>query len=75
LPTGKWYDWLTGKGMTGGRTVQRTVDLTTMPIYVRAGAIIPFDPIRQYTNQVVDEPCPSGKPAKSLLAWRPGREE
>lgn len=27
-----------------------------MPIFVRAGAIIPFDPVRQFTNQVVDEP-------------------
>jgi len=27
-----------------------------MPIYVRAGAIIPLDPIRQYTAQPVEEP-------------------
>ena len=27
-----------------------------MPIYVRAGAIIPFDPVRQYTSQAVSEP-------------------
>jgi alpha-glucosidase/alpha-D-xyloside xylohydrolase len=32
------------------------VDLATMPIYVRAGAIIPFDPVRQYTAQKVSEP-------------------
>ena len=41
---------------TGGQTVQRAVDLTTMPIYVRGGAIVPVDPIRQYTGQKVDEP-------------------
>ena len=56
LPAGKWYDWWTGKPETGGRTVQRAVDLATMPIYVRAGAIVPIDPIRQYTGQKVDEP-------------------
>jgi alpha-glucosidase/alpha-D-xyloside xylohydrolase len=56
LPAGKWYDWWTGKLEAGGRSVQRAVDLATMPIYVRAGAIIPFDPIRQYTAQVVDQP-------------------
>ncbi|MCI0705119.1 MAG: DUF5110 domain-containing protein, partial [Planctomycetia bacterium] len=28
----------------------------TMPIYVRAGAIIPLDPVRQYTAQPTDEP-------------------
>ena len=56
LPAGKWYDWWTGKLETGGRSVKRAVDLATMPIYVRAGAILPVDPIRQYTGQKVDEP-------------------
>jgi alpha-glucosidase/alpha-D-xyloside xylohydrolase len=32
------------------------VDLATMPIYVRAGAIVPLDPVRQYTGQPVSEP-------------------
>jgi alpha-glucosidase/alpha-D-xyloside xylohydrolase len=27
-----------------------------MPIYVKAGAIIPFDPVRQYTSEEVSEP-------------------
>jgi alpha-glucosidase (family GH31 glycosyl hydrolase) len=27
-----------------------------MPLYVRAGAIIPFDPVRQYLTQPVDGP-------------------
>ena len=39
-----------------GTTIQRPVDLSIMPIYVRAGAIIPFDPIRQYTSQTVTIP-------------------
>ena len=40
----------------GGQDVIRKVDLATMPIYVRAGAIIPIDPVRQYTAQPVTEP-------------------
>ena len=32
------------------------VDLETMPLYVRAGAVIPLDPIRQYTSEPVDAP-------------------
>jgi alpha-glucosidase/alpha-D-xyloside xylohydrolase len=56
LPAGKWYDWWTGKPETGGRTMQRAVDLGTMPIYVRRGAIVPVDPIRQYTGQKIDQP-------------------
>jgi alpha-glucosidase/alpha-D-xyloside xylohydrolase len=32
------------------------VDLATMPIFVRAGAILPLDPVRQYTSEAVGEP-------------------
>ena len=56
LPPGKWYDWWTGQAVDGGRFLKRAVDLSTMPIYVRAGAIIPVDPIRQYTAQKPEEP-------------------
>jgi alpha-glucosidase/alpha-D-xyloside xylohydrolase len=56
LPQGDWYDWWTHTRVSGGRSVTRAVDLGTMPIYVRAGAIIPLDPIRQYTSQPVSEP-------------------
>jgi alpha-glucosidase/alpha-D-xyloside xylohydrolase len=56
LPDGDWYDWWTLDRQTGGKTIRREVDLSIMPIYVRAGAIIPFDPIRQYTAQPVTTP-------------------
>jgi alpha-glucosidase (family GH31 glycosyl hydrolase) len=56
LPRGLWYDWWTGAREAGGRTVTRAVDLATMPIYARAGAIIPVDPVRQYTSEPVTEP-------------------
>ena len=56
LPSGDWYDWWTNEKSTGGKTVTRPVDLATMPIYVRAGAIIPFDAVRQYTSEPLSEP-------------------
>lgn len=56
LPEGQWYDWWTNEIQTGGQTVIRPVNISKIPIYVRAGAIIPFDPVRQYTAQPVDEP-------------------
>jgi alpha-glucosidase/alpha-D-xyloside xylohydrolase len=56
LPEGEWYDWWTNKKETGGQTIAKAVDLSVMPIYVRAGAIIPVDPVRQYTSEVVNEP-------------------
>ncbi len=56
LPAGIWYDWWTGRSEPGGRTISRAVDLATMPLFVRAGSIIPFDPIRQHTGEIVSEP-------------------
>lgn len=56
LPVGGWYDWWTNERVAGGTTVSRAVDLKTMPIYVRAGAIVPVDPVRQYTAERVTGP-------------------
>lgn len=56
LPQGDWFDWWTGEKVAGGRRLKRAVNLQTMPIYARAGAIIPLDPVRQYTGQPVSEP-------------------
>ena len=56
LPAGTWYDWWDNSRLSGGTTVTRKVDLATMPIYVRAGSIIPRDPVRQYLAQPVTEP-------------------
>ena len=56
LPGGAWYDWWTNERLQGGDWVRRAVDLSIMPIYVRAGAIIPLDPVRQYTAEPVTEP-------------------
>jgi alpha-glucosidase/alpha-D-xyloside xylohydrolase len=54
LPAGKWWDYWTGEAMEGGRELSRPVDLKTMPLYVKAGAIVPFGPVRQYTAEPVD---------------------
>ena len=56
LPAGDWFDWWTGKRVEGKKWIERDVDLATMPLYVRAGAIVPLDPVRQYTGQTVTEP-------------------
>jgi alpha-glucosidase/alpha-D-xyloside xylohydrolase len=56
LPRGSWFDFWTEAGVDGGREVERAVDLETMPIFVRAGAIIPMGPVRQYTAEPSDAP-------------------
>ena len=56
LPRGTWYDFWTDERMDGGREITRAVDLETMPLYVRAGAILPLGPVKQYVEQNSDEP-------------------
>lgn len=56
LPRGIWYDFWTEEKIVGGREIDRPVDLATMPLYVRAGAILPLGPVRQYTTEKVDAP-------------------
>jgi alpha-glucosidase/alpha-D-xyloside xylohydrolase len=56
LPKGSWFDYWTGERLEGGREIDRSVDLETMPLHVRAGAIIPHAPVREYTEQQTSEP-------------------
>ena len=56
LPRGDWFDFWTEDRVAGGREIDRTVDLATMPLHVRAGAILPFGPIVQYADEAVTEP-------------------
>jgi len=56
LPKAVWYDWWTNSKQAGGTTISRSTDLATMPIYVRAGAIIPMDPVKQYADENTEGP-------------------
>jgi alpha-glucosidase (family GH31 glycosyl hydrolase) len=56
LPRGSWFDLWTEAKVAGGREIDRAVDLATMPLHVRAGAILPFAPIKQYVDEPIDGP-------------------
>jgi len=56
LPRGTWFDFWTEERIDGGREITRRVDLETIPLYVRAGAVLPLGPIRQYTSEPNDSP-------------------
>jgi alpha-glucosidase (family GH31 glycosyl hydrolase) len=56
LPRGNWYDFWSGERLEGGREITRPVDLETLPLYVRAGAIVPMGPLKQYTAEKVEGP-------------------
>src|SRR3984957_8333497 len=56
LPQGGWYDFWTNERIEGGREITRPVDLETMPLYVRAGSILPLGPVKQFVDEKVDGP-------------------
>jgi alpha-glucosidase len=50
LPKGVWYEFDTGKLSDGARTFTAQAPLERMPIYVRAGRVIPMWPTIQYVG-------------------------
>src|SRR3989339_696070 len=52
LPKGAdWYDFWTGDKFNGGQTVNKEVPLDIIPLFVKAGAIIPIGPMVQFATQ------------------------
>ena len=52
LPAGAdWIDFHTGRTLTGGQTVSRPTPIDLMPLYVRAGSIVPWGPDVQYAQE------------------------
>ncbi|HVQ42639.1 MAG TPA: TIM-barrel domain-containing protein [Vicinamibacterales bacterium] len=57
LPRGTWFDFWNDQRVEGGREIDRAVDLATTPLYVRAGAVLPMGPVRQYTSEPTTVPA------------------
>ncbi|HEY0258109.1 MAG TPA: TIM-barrel domain-containing protein, partial [Candidatus Methylacidiphilales bacterium] len=56
LPRDKWFSFGTNKTTQGPQTAQVTSKLDEIPVYVRAGTLLPLGPILQYTGQVSTAP-------------------
>jgi len=55
LPAGTdWYDFYTGKSLKGGKTITADAPYERIPIFVKAGSIIPTGVHMEYTNQYPD---------------------
>lgn len=46
-----WYDLYSGKWYAGGQKIVADAPYERMPVFVRAGSIIPFGPELQYTSE------------------------
>jgi alpha-D-xyloside xylohydrolase len=58
--TGGWYNFWTGKALTGAQTVQAAAGFDSIPVHVRAGSIVPIGPDLQYTAE---------KPANTITLY------
>jgi alpha-D-xyloside xylohydrolase len=57
LPSaGGWYDLWTGARSPGGTTITAAAAFDSIPVYVRAGSILPVGPEIQYTNEKPADP-------------------
>lgn len=51
LPAGVWYDWWTGQHYRGPTQILAETPLERMPLYVRAGAVIPLAQVGQFVGE------------------------
>jgi alpha-D-xyloside xylohydrolase len=57
LPSGSgWYEMKTGKYFAGGQTIQADAPYSEIPLYIKAGSIIPCGPEIQYTTEKPADP-------------------
>ncbi|HEU4485147.1 MAG TPA: TIM-barrel domain-containing protein [Povalibacter sp.] len=57
LPAGtRWFDFNSGKAYDGGQEIDAAAPLGQMPLFVRAGSIVPIGPAIQYTSEKLDAP-------------------
>ena len=56
LPQGTWYELATGRAHTGDRWINVPVTLSTIPVFVRAGAFIFQQPVVQHTGEMGRQP-------------------
>jgi len=57
LPSGtSWVDFWTGETLAGGKTVTANAPVNILPLYVRAGSIVPLGPVVQYATEKPADP-------------------
>jgi alpha-glucosidase len=74
LPKGSWYDYWTNKKYEGGTMISAAAPLETVPMFVRAGAIIPTAPEMNYIGEKPQDPItfniyPDAKGSASMTLY------
>lgn len=56
LPAGEWFNYWTGEKLVGPKTVEVATPLDLLPLFVRGGALVPTQPVAQYTDEAPINP-------------------
>ena len=57
LPQGSWWSYWSAEQVAGGAEITAKAGLDSMPLYVKARAIVPMGPIKQYSGESSEEPA------------------
>ncbi|MGW8482298.1 alpha-xylosidase [Microbacterium sp. NPDC055903] len=76
LPEGTWTSLITGEHVTGGRWVRETHGFTSLPLYVRPGAVLPWGartdrPDYDYVDGLALRVFPGGEGTAELTVTTP----
>ena len=50
-----WYDFYDNQVYTGGQTLTEKIPVDEIPIFVKAGSIVPFNEVKQYATEKPDD--------------------
>ena len=56
LPKATWYDFWTGAKVEGGKHIEADAPLAKLPLYVRAGSIVPMGPTMEWSTEKPADP-------------------
>jgi alpha-D-xyloside xylohydrolase len=56
LPKSKWYDFWTGSSLVGPRMIDAAAPIDKLPLFVRAGAIVPMGPEKEWSSEKPEDP-------------------
>jgi alpha-D-xyloside xylohydrolase len=56
LPKAKWYDFWSGASVEGPRAVDAAAPIERLPLFVRAGAIVPMGPVKEWSTEKPEDP-------------------
>jgi alpha-D-xyloside xylohydrolase len=52
----QWFDFWTGQTFDGGQTIEAPATVETIPLYIKAGSVIPMGPFLQYATEKPADP-------------------